>query len=285
MGTSIELGEYELDLTRGLLLRAGVKVPIRPKCFAVLLYLIRAYPRAVSIAELRTNVWKVQVGDGAIRDVILDIRRCLGDQGPPWRWIDGSPGIGYWLCESPSAPRSVAAALDPARVRATVSRRSSECQELLRAACVVGLEPRTRVLQLMLGWAMGPLLAALDEAKRFDLILPAAAPDTHRFADPVAKEALYAGLGAEVRMELHLRAGEALEATLASEDPQRLGVLAYHFGRAAPVGGAERAVLFGREAAARALRVAAFAEAASLLEGALQAFEHLPARDPLLRAE
>ena len=68
------------------------------------------------------------------------------------------------------------------------------------------------------------------------------------------------------RARLHLRAGQALEASGAP-----VGELAHHFFAAREVGGAEAAVAHGAEAARQAVAAHAYEEAAWHLEQALVA--------------
>ena len=72
--------EFVLDLDRGALLRDGVDVPLRPKSLAVLGHLVERHGRLVTKDELLDAVWgHTVVTEGALTQVVIDLRRVLGD--------------------------------------------------------------------------------------------------------------------------------------------------------------------------------------------------------------
>jgi len=74
-------GEYELDLERGSLRRAGEEISLRAKAFEVLAYLVERHGRLVTKAELIDAVWRdVSVADNSLAQCILEIRRALDDE-------------------------------------------------------------------------------------------------------------------------------------------------------------------------------------------------------------
>ena len=89
------------------------------------------------------------------------------------------------------------------------------------------------------------------------------------FAHELVRRALYDRLAAPRRAELHLRAGEALEAASPQPSARTLADLARHFTAAAPLGGTERAVDYNVRAAAAATAALAFDEAVTALRTAL----------------
>ena len=67
-------GEYLLDTQRYALRGQGTWTPLRPKIFAVLLYLIRHRDRVVSKTELLEHIWPAQFRGGCTRHVPSTLR-------------------------------------------------------------------------------------------------------------------------------------------------------------------------------------------------------------------
>ena len=73
-------GDYTLDLDCGLLRRAGQEVPLRPKVFETLAYLVERHGRVVSKATLIEAIWpNTAITDNSLPQCILEIRRALMD--------------------------------------------------------------------------------------------------------------------------------------------------------------------------------------------------------------
>ncbi|MDZ7670322.1 MAG: transcriptional regulator [Gammaproteobacteria bacterium] len=73
---------FELDLRRGCLMRDGQALPLRPRAFAVLTYLVANPRRLVTKQELIDAVWSHSaVTDGALTQRVVEVRRALGDAG------------------------------------------------------------------------------------------------------------------------------------------------------------------------------------------------------------
>ena len=73
-------GEFTLDLDRGVLTRGGEEVPLRPKSFEALTYLIEHHGQLVAKSTLIEAVWPdTAVGDNSLAQCLFDIRRALGD--------------------------------------------------------------------------------------------------------------------------------------------------------------------------------------------------------------
>ena len=72
--------DFEVDLDRGGLTRHGERIPLRPKTFAILRYLIERAGTLVSRNELLDAVWPgVVVTDDSVAQCLIEIRRALGD--------------------------------------------------------------------------------------------------------------------------------------------------------------------------------------------------------------
>jgi TolB-like protein/DNA-binding winged helix-turn-helix (wHTH) protein len=95
----MRLDRYVIDLDRGCLLLDGSEIVLRPKSYAVLLYLAQHPGRLASKEELFAAVWpKIVVTDDALVQSIGELRRALGGDGR--RLIRTVPRRGYRLeCE------------------------------------------------------------------------------------------------------------------------------------------------------------------------------------------
>jgi DNA-binding winged helix-turn-helix (wHTH) protein/class 3 adenylate cyclase len=104
-------GEYSLDTQRYELARAGVLIPLRPKVFQLLAYLITQRDRVVLKQELLEHLWPAQyVGDAALNCYIMAVRQALGDSGQRQQVIRTVRRRGYRFVapveEQESAPRA-----------------------------------------------------------------------------------------------------------------------------------------------------------------------------------
>jgi len=89
-------GAYRLDTQRYELTHAGVPIPLRPKVFQVLSYLLAHHDRVVSKEELLDQLWPGQfVGDVGLNSYIMAVRKALDDRRPPYQYIRTVRGHGY----------------------------------------------------------------------------------------------------------------------------------------------------------------------------------------------
>ncbi|TMJ32523.1 MAG: transcriptional regulator [Alphaproteobacteria bacterium] len=92
--TRLAFDRYVLDLDRGCLLLDGHEVPLRPKTFAVLRYLVENAGRLVSKDDIFAAVWaNLAVTDDTLVQSIGELRRELGEDGS--RLIKTIPRRGY----------------------------------------------------------------------------------------------------------------------------------------------------------------------------------------------
>jgi DNA-binding winged helix-turn-helix (wHTH) protein/Tfp pilus assembly protein PilF len=71
---------FTLDIDRGVLLKGGGEVPLRPKTFDVLVYLVTHRGQLVSRKALLNAVWGgVVVTEDSVAQCLLEIRKALGD--------------------------------------------------------------------------------------------------------------------------------------------------------------------------------------------------------------
>lgn len=94
--SGVSFAEFTLDGPSGHLYREGVVIPLTPKAFAVLEYLVAQAGRLVGKQELLDAVWPgVFVGDAVLKVAIREIRRALGDDPQAPRFIETAHRRGY----------------------------------------------------------------------------------------------------------------------------------------------------------------------------------------------
>jgi DNA-binding winged helix-turn-helix (wHTH) protein len=85
-----------LDTERYELRRASVRIPLRPKVFQLLAYLITHRDRVILKDELIAHLWPNQfIGDTALKSCIMTARKAVGDAGRAQRIIQTLHGHGY----------------------------------------------------------------------------------------------------------------------------------------------------------------------------------------------
>jgi DNA-binding CsgD family transcriptional regulator len=173
----------------------------------------------------------------------------------------------------------------PESVREVVSQRLARLArpttELLELAAAAGPAFELDIVRQGSGLSERELLSALDEAVRSGFVEELQRPAlAYRFTHELVRRAVYDRLTRIRRAELHLRVGEAWEAT-AGDSVRALPALAYHFAAALPLGDARRAIDYSVLAARAATDALAFDEATTLLATALE----LGIEDAAKRAE
>jgi len=87
-------GDFMVDVDRAELTRNGTCVPLRPKSFDVLCYLLENQGRLVAKDELLNAVWgRTVVTEGSVAQCLIDIRRALG--GASQSFVRTVPRRGY----------------------------------------------------------------------------------------------------------------------------------------------------------------------------------------------
>lgn len=89
-------GDFVLDLNRGELLGKSGPVPMEPRAFTLLAYMIEQNGRLVEKDELIASVWDGRiVSDAAIATAVKSARRALGDDGIEQTWLKTIRGRGF----------------------------------------------------------------------------------------------------------------------------------------------------------------------------------------------
>src|ERR1700716_3480247 len=87
---------FRMDTANHLLWRNGDRVPVAPKAFDVLAYLVENAGRVVTQDEiLETLSSETYVNPEVLRKYILEVRRTLGDRPNQPEFIETLPKRGY----------------------------------------------------------------------------------------------------------------------------------------------------------------------------------------------
>ena len=177
----------------------------------------------------------------------------------------------------------------PPGVRAVIGQRvgrlSERCRRLLGPASVLGREFGLDAVARLAELPRDELLDGMNEAMAERVIgdVPGS-PGRLRFGHALIRDVLYDDLSPAMRLRLHERAGEALEALYAGDVESHLAELAQHFLAAVPTAGSDKAVEYARRAGDRAAMQLAYEEAARLYKMALPLLGEDPHRCELLLA-
>jgi DNA-binding winged helix-turn-helix (wHTH) protein len=156
-----------LDTQLYTLARAGRVIPLRPKAFHVLRYLIEQRDHLVSKEELCAHVWPAQfISDATIEGCIKRARQAIGDTGRAQQLIQTRRGYGYRFIgaveERPAAPpaqeptvplglSSAASPQDDTQWRPDPASRASLVSMTAPASPVQGVHVGERKLVTLLG--------------------------------------------------------------------------------------------------------------------------------------
>jgi class 3 adenylate cyclase/DNA polymerase III delta prime subunit len=165
-----------------------------------------------------------------------------------------------------------------------LGRLPEDVQEVLRAAAVIGQQFDVRPLATVVEGGMAVVVGALEAAENAQLIGPVPGhAHRYRFAHTLIRSSIYEDMPTSRRRWMHRDVGLALEQI--AGNGERLNELAIHFGEAAAVGEAARAVDYARLAGDHAAAVAAYEQAAAHYGRALESLELLGRRDPTLACD
>jgi predicted ATPase/DNA-binding winged helix-turn-helix (wHTH) protein len=219
-------GDYCLDTQRYELHRGSVSIPLRPKVYQVLAYLLTHADRVVLKQELLEHVWSGQfVGDAALHSYIMAIRKALGDDGYGQRLVRTVRGRGYRVVApvevqdpAPAAPPSRLVHAPPVETAASTAPPPALPAELLPAANPTGpaasyAEGEHKLVTILCGTlAEAPALATRLGPERWYRLLQTVVGLAQEVLQPYAgtlilttNEGFTAVFGAPVAQEDHAR--------------------------------------------------------------------------------
>ena len=130
---------FRLDVVNQSLYRGEVRIPLMPKPFAVLQYLVENAGRLVSQNELMEAVWpETHVQPEVLRRSILEIRRALGDQPETPRFIETVTKRGYRFIAEVSTNELEPVALEPPPARSPRQRKIRIAVAILASGILLG---------------------------------------------------------------------------------------------------------------------------------------------------
>jgi len=164
--------------------------------------------------------------------------------------------------------------------------RDEPCQQVLRAASVLGREFRLATLSRLIDRDPIELSESLAEATATGFVREDPADsDLFRFSHGLLHETIYDTATSAQRKRLHRRAGEALESQRGGPADISPAEVARHFMRAGDDDALAKAVEYASRAAERASAVHAHDEASKLYGMALDALERMRAPTDAMRCE
>ena len=122
MPNQVGEGAVSIDVPRGLLLRDGRPVKLRPKTWSVLLYLAERPGLLVTREQLLEALWPgVAVTPETVSKSIGELRAALGDDDRNARYIETANRRGYrFLVDLLSPPQPAAATVETGVPRAVL---------------------------------------------------------------------------------------------------------------------------------------------------------------------
>jgi eukaryotic-like serine/threonine-protein kinase len=131
-------GDFSLDTATRTLTRGDLPIPLFPKCFDVLLYLVENPGRVITKDELLRGVWTdAFVEESNLSQNVSLLRKALDDRGNAPRYIVTVPRKGYQFAATPATQVFQATAVEedfrlhalPDRVLAAVEEINADHQE------------------------------------------------------------------------------------------------------------------------------------------------------------
>jgi DNA-binding winged helix-turn-helix (wHTH) protein len=93
---SVAFGDCSFDAAARQVTRGGRPVELSPKATELLLALVDSRPRALSRAEICDRLWPgTFVSDASLRQVVMELRRALGDDPREPRYVRTVRRFGY----------------------------------------------------------------------------------------------------------------------------------------------------------------------------------------------
>ncbi|PHS17039.1 MAG: hypothetical protein COA86_10265 [Kangiella sp.] len=91
------MADWQVDPSSNLLINNGIEKKIEPKVMELLVFLAQNCQQVVSRDSLLDSVWEQVVLDDALTNTIAQLRKALGDNQSPKRFIETIPKKGYRL--------------------------------------------------------------------------------------------------------------------------------------------------------------------------------------------
>lgn len=92
----LRFGPFRLDLRDERVWQEGEAIPLAPKAFALLVYLVERAGRLATKEELLDSIWSdVYVSDAALKVMVGELRRALGDDARAPKYIETVHRRGY----------------------------------------------------------------------------------------------------------------------------------------------------------------------------------------------
>jgi DNA-binding winged helix-turn-helix (wHTH) protein len=119
---------FVLDTATRELVGAAGPIHLPPKAFDLLETLVERRPAAVPRADIEKKVWGgVHVSESSLAGLVGELRKALGDQARPPRFIRTVHAFGYAFCGT-ATPEGAVAAI-PAAHRLILDRREIDLRE------------------------------------------------------------------------------------------------------------------------------------------------------------
>ena len=112
-------GQYEADLERRILTKAGLRIRLQDQPFQVLASLLRNPGQVVTREEIRISLWPAETFvefDDGLNTAIKKLRAALGDSADNPRFIETIPRRGYRFVAPVSFPKPLPEAAAPVTV-------------------------------------------------------------------------------------------------------------------------------------------------------------------------
>jgi DNA-binding winged helix-turn-helix (wHTH) protein/tetratricopeptide (TPR) repeat protein/TolB-like protein len=186
----LAFGPFVLEPETGRLYRGDHVIPLAPKPFETLLYLVRRPGRVVSKAELMETLWHdTYVTEDVLVQSMVEVRRALGDQAKTPRYVQTLPRRGYQFVEAvrelePALPPAPEPSADPPSATAPSAQREPSAPAPLAAGegATNGWGHTRRML------ALGTVLAMIAALALWLALRPRAVPAV--VAEPLERGAL-----------------------------------------------------------------------------------------------
>ena len=95
-----QFGVFQLSVTDRQLKRGETSIPLTPKLFDLLIFLLENHGRAISKDELLSKIWPDSfVSEENLSRHISTLRKTLGEGGNGFRYIETLPKFGYRFAE------------------------------------------------------------------------------------------------------------------------------------------------------------------------------------------